>query len=233
MLFNLCMSHAYLSQELMRTLVVPIPKNRTGDMADKTNYMPISLATIVAKVLDSVLNSHFAKHIQLHDAQFGFRPGLSTETAIFSLKHTVKYYTDRRTPVYACFLDLSKAFNLVAYDVLWQKLAGTGVPPELATLLRYWYLNQKNNVKWAGEVSDAGGLECGVRQGGLSSPLLFNLYINALVEELSSMRVGCYVDGVCCNNFSYADDMVLLAPSIGALRKFVSLLWRHMDLCIM
>ncbi|XP_050550434.1 uncharacterized protein LOC126910796 [Spodoptera frugiperda] len=36
------------------------------------------------------------------------------------------------------------------------------------------------------------------------------------------MRVGCYVDGVCCNNFSYADDMVLLAPSIGALRKLLA-----------
>ncbi|PZC73158.1 hypothetical protein B5X24_HaOG209950 [Helicoverpa armigera] len=222
MLFNMCISHGYLPPGLMQTLVVPIAKNRTGDMADKTNYRPISLATIVAKVLDSVLNSYFSKNIQLHDAQFGFRAGLSTDTAIFSLKHTVKYYTDRRTPVYACFLDLSKAFDLVSYDVLWQKLADTGVPPELASILRYWYLNQENRVKWAGELSDASRLECGVRQGGLSSPLLFNLYVNALVEELSGMHVGCYVDGVCCNNFSYADDMVLLAPSIGALRKLLA-----------
>lgn len=77
-------------------------------------------------------------------------------------------------------------------------------------------------MKWADELSDASGLECGVRQGGLSSPLLFNLYVNALVEKLSGMHVGCYVDGVCCNNFSYADDMVLLAPSIGALRKLLA-----------
>ncbi|PZC79703.1 hypothetical protein B5X24_HaOG216011 [Helicoverpa armigera] len=175
MFYNLCISHGYLPHGLMQTLVVPIAKNRTGDIADKTNYRPISLATIIAKVLDSVLNSHFTKYIQLHDAQFGFRPGLSTEAAVFSLKHTVKYYTDRRTPVYACFLDLSKAFDLVAYDVLWKKLAGTGVPPELASVLRYWYLHQENRVKWAGELSDPSRLECGVRQGGLSSPLLFNL----------------------------------------------------------
>uniref|UniRef100_A0A2H1VMX5 SFRICE_016013 n=1 Tax=Spodoptera frugiperda TaxID=7108 RepID=A0A2H1VMX5_SPOFR len=134
-------------------------------MADKTNYRPISLVTIVAMVLDSVLNSHLTKHKQIHDLKFGFRPGLLTETAMISLKHTVKYYTDRRTPV--------------------------------------------------GRVNSR-------MQGGLSSPSLFNLYENALVEELSSMRVGCYVDGVCCNNFSYADDMVLLAPSIGALRKLLA-----------
>lgn len=36
------------------------------------------------------------------------------------------------------------------------------------------------------------------------------------------MPVGCHVNGVCVNNLSYADDMVLLAPSIGALRKLLA-----------
>lgn len=131
----------------MRTLVVPIVKNKTGDASDKSNYRPISLAAVVAKVLDSVLNNYLNRRLRLHDAQFGFRPGLSTETAIFTLKHTVKYYTDRQTPVYACFLDLSKAFDLVSYDLLWLKLKDTGLPPELVSLFRFWYLNQENRVR--------------------------------------------------------------------------------------
>ncbi|XP_063532851.1 uncharacterized protein LOC134743390 [Cydia strobilella] len=60
-------------------------------------------------------------------------------------------------------------------------------------------------------------LECGVRQGGLSSPRLFNLYMNRLLEELSSTSVGCSIDGVRVNNISYADDMVLLSPSVSGL----------------
>ncbi|KAL0810179.1 hypothetical protein ABMA28_010967 [Loxostege sticticalis] len=76
-------------------------------------------------------------------------------------------------------------------------------------------------VLWAGSRSDVYGLQCGVRQGGLSSPKLFNLYMNRLIEELSSTYVGCHVGGVCINNISYADDMVLLSPSIGALRKLL------------
>ncbi|XP_072936701.1 uncharacterized protein [Epargyreus clarus] len=62
-----------------------------------------------------------------------------------------------------------------------------------------------------------------MRQGGLSSPLLFNLYVNQLVERLSSTHVGCHIDDVCVNNISYADDMVLLSPSIAGLRKLLSI----------
>ncbi|CAG9103211.1 unnamed protein product [Plutella xylostella] len=65
------------------------------------------------------------------------------------------------------------------------------------------------------------GLECGVRQGGITSPKLFNLYMDELIGELSSMHAGCYVDGKSCNNFSYADDMVLLSPSTGGLVKLL------------
>ncbi|KAJ0171844.1 hypothetical protein K1T71_012607, partial [Dendrolimus kikuchii] len=223
MLFNLCLAHSYLPKSLMRTVVVPIIKNKTGDSSDKNNYRPISLATITAKVLDSVINSKLTRKLNLIDAQFGFRADLSTESAILSLKHTVRYYTKRRTSVYACFLDLSKAFDLVAYDLLWNKLGDAGVPTDLVSILKFWYSNQTNQVRWAGTLSDEYRVECGVRQGGISSPLLFNLYINQLIERLSSTHVGCYIDGICFNNISYADDMVLLGPSISAVRTLLSI----------
>ncbi|XP_061729061.1 uncharacterized protein LOC133533986 [Cydia pomonella] len=221
MFFSLCISHAYLPEQLMKTVVVPLVKNRTGDIADFANYRPISLATVIAKVLDSLLDEHLSTHVRIHDAQFGFRAGLSTESAILCLKRAVRYYKDRNTPVFACFLDLSKAFDLVVYDLLWDKLRKSMVAPEYVSLLKYWYANQINQVRWAGEWSDQYKMECGVRQGGLTSPVLFNLYINGLIEELSSMHVGCHIDGVCVNNISYADDMVLLGPSINSIRKLV------------
>lgn len=137
------------------------------------------------------------------------------------LKQAVRYYKDRNTPIYGCFLDLSKAFDLVVYDILWDKLATTGLPPECVALLKYWYNNQVNRVRWAGEESDEYRLQCGVRQGGLSSPILFNLYVNELIEGLSSTRVGCHIGGVSFNNISYADDMVLLGPSVNSIKQLL------------
>lgn len=69
------------------------------------------MATVIAKVLDGVFERRVSGQLKIHDAQFGFRPGLSTETAVLALKHTVKYYTERSTPVYAAFLALTKAFE--------------------------------------------------------------------------------------------------------------------------
>ncbi|XP_026316448.1 uncharacterized protein LOC113227691 [Hyposmocoma kahamanoa] len=148
MFFTPCLNHSYLPNDLMRTVVVPIAKNKTGDSSDLSNYRPISLATVIAKVLDSLLDDHLGRHLSLNDAQFGFRPGLSTDSAILCLKHTVQYYTARKTPVYACFLDLSRAFDLVSYNVLWGKLYNdTTLPREITDLFRYWYNNQSNYIR--------------------------------------------------------------------------------------
>jgi hypothetical protein len=223
LIFNVCLVHSYLPSDLMKTVIVPIVKNKTGDVSAGSNYRPISLATIVAKVFDGVLNAQLDGLLKLHDLQFGFKRELSTESAILTLKHTVKYYTDRRTPVYACFLDLSKAFDLVAYDILWEKVYQLGLPSDVINIFKFWYRNQSNCIRWAGECSDAFKMECGVRQGGLTSPKLFNLYINGLIEELCRAHVGCHLGNICVNNISYADDMVLLAPSVGALRKLLNI----------
>ncbi|KAL0852550.1 hypothetical protein ABMA27_016969 [Loxostege sticticalis] len=72
-------------------------------------------------------------------------------------------------------------------------------------------------------MSDPYRLECGVRQGGLSSPSIFSLYINGLIEALNKQHIGCYIDGVCFNNISYADDMVLLSASVCGLRKLIKI----------
>lgn len=94
--------------------VVPIVKNKTGNLSSASNYRPISLGTIIGKVLERLIQPELLKNIKIDDAQFGFRAGLSTDAAIVSLKGTVNYYTSRDTSVYACFLDLSRAFDLVS-----------------------------------------------------------------------------------------------------------------------
>ncbi|XP_026733952.1 uncharacterized protein LOC113498213 [Trichoplusia ni] len=50
---------------------------------------------------------------------------------------------------------------------------------------------------------------------------LFSLYINELIAGLSSKRIGCWIDGICVNNLSYADDMVLLGPTANAIRELL------------
>ena len=57
-----------------------------------------------------------------------------------------------------------------------------------------------------------------IRQGGQLSPLLYNVYTDDLNHYLQATGVGCYVRGAYVNSLSYADDMLLLAPTVTALQ---------------
>ena len=55
LLFSMCLSHCYLPSTLIKTTIVPIVKNKSGNLSDSNNYRPIAIATITSKLLESVL----------------------------------------------------------------------------------------------------------------------------------------------------------------------------------
>ena len=77
-------------------------------------------------------------------------------------------------------------------------------------------------MRWGNTYSDFFLISNGISQGSILSPLLFNVYIDDLNLELNATTLGCKMGGIQMNNFSYADDMVILAPSVKALRKLIS-----------
>ena len=63
----------------------------------------------------------------------------------------------------------------------------------------------------------------GVCQGGVLSPLLFSVYMDGLIEDLSESSVGCYWGHHFVGTFCYADNVVLLAPCASALRRMLNI----------
>lgn len=66
--FMFCIRDKYLPPDQIKTVVVPIIKNKTGDASETSNYRPSFLATTMAKVVDSVFNKHLGQYVKLHDA---------------------------------------------------------------------------------------------------------------------------------------------------------------------
>lgn len=89
-------------------------------------------------------------------------------------------------------------------------------------LICVWYSSQKFSVQWGRNVSDTFYVSNGVRQGGILSPFLFNVYIDDLSTGLNRLKVGCNFNGVSVNHIVYADDTVLLAPAPSALQKLIN-----------
>ena len=173
------------------------------------------------KLFEYCLLSKIEPFFKLNDRQHGFRKNHSTSSACFTLKETVMYYMNANSSVFACFLDIRKAFDSVCHDILFRKLNNLGIPNCLINIMKYWYDNQYVQVKYKSSFSSEWKLSNGVRQGGVLSGYLFNLYIDSLLEKISCMKIGCKLGIIRSNVIAYADDIVLLAPSAQALSLLV------------
>ena len=124
---------------------------------------------------------------------------------------TVSYFNNRDTPVFACFLGLTKAFDLVKFSDLFTKLKNK-ISAVFIRLLAYIYIFQSCCVEWCGVKSKYFNVSNGIRQGAVLSPILFSLYIDDLFIELASSGFGCYIKDLFYGIIGYADDIVLLSP---------------------
>ena len=120
--FTLCLAHGYLPPSMIETTIVPIVKNKSGNLSDSSNYRPIALATIVSKMFESVLLFKCAEYLSTSDNQFGFKSSHSTDLCIYTLKEFIDYYKSRGTTVYITFLDASKAFDRIDHWLLFNKM---------------------------------------------------------------------------------------------------------------
>jgi len=66
-------------------------------------------------------------------------------------------------------------------------------------------------------------LKRGIRQGGVLSPYLFAVFVDGIIDKIKHCGIGCYVGRSCLAVFLYADDILLLAPTVAALHKLLLL----------
>ena len=109
------------------------------------------------------------------------------------------------------------------------KLMDKRIPNNLLLVLEHWFHLGVTCVKWCDIVSDFFELSCGIRQGGVLSPYLFALYIDSVVDRVKSHGSGCYIKAVCVSVFLYADDILLLAPSLSCLQQLMHICELELD----
>ena len=109
--FTLFLSHGHLPQKLIQTTIVPIIKNKCGNISSSNNYRPIALATIISKLLESILLMKCEEYLCTSANPFGFKKAHGTELCIYNLREYIELYRKRSTTVFVTFLDASKAFD--------------------------------------------------------------------------------------------------------------------------
>ena len=215
-------NHGYAPDTFLQANMIPIPKGARANVTDSNMYRSIAISSIMSKILDNVIIEQQQFALSTSAYQFGFKSKASIVLCSTMVVETVQYYLEKGDhSVCVLLLDASKAFDKVPFEKLFEILSSRNVCPRIIKLL-YMYVNQKCRVKWANELSESFTVANGVKQGAIISPLLFSIYIDNLFIELKQLGLGCHVGPTFAGAFGYADDVALIAPSIYALKKMIS-----------
>ena len=204
-LFNISISQGRFPECWKTYSVVPIPKS--ANRSEATDYRPISLLSVVSKMLERQFHLYVTKHLNechpLSNKQWGFQSGKSTVTALLSVTHDWFQALEAGQEVCSIFFDLRKAFDSVPHRPLVDKLANLGLDVHALSWITSYLTNRKQHVVVGGESSLDTPVLSGVPQGSVLGPLLFLVYIDNVSDVLLSDRSTLNL---------YADDMLLYKP---------------------
>ena len=97
-------------------------------------------------------------------------------------------------PLYAAFIDLTKAFDLVSRDGLFKILPKVECPRRLLSLIQSFHSNMKGTVQFDGNISEPFGIQSGVKQSCVLAPILFGIFFAVLLKHVfGTAKEGIYL----------------------------------------
>ena len=226
-LFNAILMSGEVLLDWTTGLIVPIFKD--GPKLEPSNYRGITLSSCLSKLFLAVLNNRLIKFVKdnnlLTPSQLGFVLANRTSDAHLIIYNLVQENCHKKgDKIYSCFVDFKKAFDSIPRDVLLKKLLNFGIDGKCFNIIKHIYSSDKACIKSGSTRSDFFGLNLGVRQGCILSPLLFNLFLSDLAKKFESMSEKFDLNHTGINSLFWADDLVLLAKSKEDLDKMLKIL---------
>ena len=197
--FNLSLKEGVVPFEWKEANIIPLFKK--GSRNKSENYRPVSLTSVICKLLERLIKDHMVdfliKHKLLNSSQHGFLKARSCLTNMLCFLEEITKWIDMGSPVDIIYLDFQKAFDKVPHQRLLLKLKAHGIGDSITDWIEQWLTDRRQRVVVDGEVSNWKSVLSGVPQGSVLGPILFLIYINDLDESITS------------NVLKFADDTKL------------------------
>ena len=184
-LFQLIWKERKLPQDLKDASIVHLYKNK-GNRQSCDNHRGISLLSIAGKILARILLNRLNNHLEdghLPESQCGFRAGRGTADMIFAARQLQEKCIEQNVPLFSTFIDLTKAFDTVSREGLWQIMSKFGCPETFIAIVREFHDGMQVSVQDNGDHSEPFNVTNGVKQGCVLAPTLFSLMFSAMLID--------------------------------------------------
>ena len=222
LLFNKIFSTASYPVMWTQNFLKPIFKK--GENWDPNNYRGIAIGSALAKLFSLILLERLEERIKkiqpISVNQIGFRKGHRTADHIFVLQTIInKIVKVEKKKIFVAFIDFEKAYDKVNRSLLLLKLQRLGIAGLFYKNIKSIYEQIVYIVKVNGGYLDPILSRLGLKQGGVLSPILFNVFIDDMKFIFDDTCDPLNIFENPLSHLLYADDLVLLSTSYTGLNN--------------
>ena len=200
---------------------------KAGDKLNPDNYRGVTVLPIFEKIFEIVvqrrlefISDAFARTDKYNG---GFLKGSRTSDNLFILQSLIEWQVNLGQSLIVCFIDFTKAFDLINRDILFYKIIKSGLHGRVIDTLRDLYRKTAFRIKHNGKISPPILQTVGVNQGGNASPTIFREYMSDLRDYLDEFTGVCLSDLTISDtillNLLWADDLILVSTTPGGAQK--------------
>ena len=195
-IINLCIKDGYFPEELKIGCITPIFKNGNKELIN--NYRPVCSLSPFSKIIEKVIYNRMISFIDKNSifapTQFGFRKGMSPETALIDYITGIQSGLNKKHFTISILMDLSKAFDLMDHNILKTKLEHYGFRGNFLNFIMNFLSDREYFVNINGEKSKTKSVKIGVPQGSTLGPLLFLIYVNDMANSSNILKFSQFAD---------------------------------------
>ena len=221
-LFNYILNSGEYPDQWSDGFINPIHKKKSK--TDPENYRKVTVLPAIGKLFDTIMNARLTSIKEIMQSfdrlQFGFKEKHGSVDNAFILDSIIDINKTRGRPTYVCYIDLKSAFDMIIRAALLWKLRRQGIKGKFFAVLSSMLKKAQSTVKWDGKLGETFDNLCGVLQGGVSSPQLFKIFIEDLVNYLDkSCGIKINTETIC--HLLLADDLVLISETRSGLQRLL------------